>query len=109
MKLRTAICSVLATGLVASFFASCSTQAQLKARAKVTEAGAQKIALAKVPGGTIQESELEKEKGKLVWSFDIATAGTQDITEVLVDALTGEIVAMEKEAPDRREKGRTKE
>jgi len=102
------ICSVLATVLVATFFPSCSTQARLKARAKVSEADAQKIALAKVPGGTIQESELEKEKGKLVWSFDIATAGSRDITEVLVDAVTGEIVAVEKESGAQEEKERRK-
>lgn len=43
----------------------------------------------------MKESELEKEHGKR--SFDIATPGTSDITEVQVDAVTGEVVSVEKE------------
>ena len=72
--------------------------------AKITKAEAQKIALAKVPNGTIKESELEKEKGKLIWSFDVATPGTKNITEVNVDALTGEIVAVDVETPEQQAK-----
>ena len=41
----------------------------------------------------------EKEKGKLIWSFDIAKSGTRDITEVQVDAKTGKIVSTQTEAP----------
>ncbi|PZR77143.1 MAG: peptidase, partial [Chthoniobacterales bacterium] len=48
------------------------TEAQLQAQAKITKADAEKTALAKVPNGTISASELEKEHGKLIWSFDIA-------------------------------------
>ncbi len=55
------------------------------------------------PGGTIRESELEHEHGKLVWSFDIATPWTTDITEVQVDAVTGEIVSVETETPGQQE------
>jgi hypothetical protein len=33
----------------------------------------------------------------LLWSFDIATPGTKDITEVQVDALTGQVVDVSKE------------
>jgi len=65
--------------------------------AKVSKADAEKIALTKALGGTIKESELEKEHGKLVWSFDIATPSTKDITEVQVDAVTREVVSVEKE------------
>jgi uncharacterized membrane protein YkoI len=104
MKAKQLLCSLLVTALVAGFSAGCSTQAGLRAKAKVSEADAQKIALAKVPGGTIKGSELEKEKGKLVWSFDIATPGTRDITEVLADAVTGQIVSVEKETPADQEK-----
>lgn len=75
------------------------TQAQLQAQAKITQGGAQKTALAKVPNGKIKSSELENKGGKLVWSFDISKPGTKDIAEVLVDAKTGEIVKMENETP----------
>ena len=78
----------------------CATpQSRPEANATVSKADAVKLALAKVPNGTIQESELETEHGKLVWSFDIAAPGASDITEVQVDAKTGEIVSVEKETP----------
>lgn len=76
-----------------------SDKADLAATAKITKAQAEEIALAKVPGGTIKEAELEKEKGRVIWSFDIATPGTKDITEVNVDAVSGEIAGIDKESP----------
>ena len=57
----------------------------------------------------MEESELEKEHGKLVYSFDIRNAkGT--ITEVQVDAKTGEIAAVEEEdaAAEAKEKRKDK-
>ena len=65
------------------------TMAQLKAEAKITEAAAKATALAKVPGGWVKASELERENGKLLYSFDIATKGKTGIDEVQVDAITG--------------------
>ena len=84
---------------------------KLAAQAKISRADAEKTALARVPGGTIKEGGIEKEKGKLIWSFDIATAGTKDITEVQVDALNGAIVAVDKEtaSDEAKEKKRGKE
>lgn len=77
----------------------CSTDSpeSLAKQATVSKEQAQITALTKAPGGTIQEGELEKENGRLVWSFDIAVPGTKDITEVQVDARSGEIVSVEKE------------
>jgi len=75
-------------------------QARLMAQAKVSKDDAEKTALAKVTNGTVKEAELEKENGKLVWSFDLTTPDTKDVTEVNVDALTGEVVSVEKEAPE---------
>jgi uncharacterized membrane protein YkoI len=66
---------------------------------RLSQSAAETIALTRAPGGTVKESELEKERGRLVWSFDIATPGTDIITEVQVDAATGEIVSVEKESP----------
>ena len=62
------------------------------------------IALTKAPNGTVKEAELEKEDGKLIWSFDIATPDSKDITEVLVDAKTGAIVSVDKETPEEQAK-----
>jgi hypothetical protein len=75
------------------------TEAQLHAEAKITKAAAEQTALAKLPNGTVKSSELEKEHGKLVWSFDIAVPNSKNITEVQVDAKTGKIAAVEIETP----------
>ena len=72
-------------------------QAKWMAEAEVSQADAQATALAQVPNGTVKESELEKEHGKLIWSFDIATPGTTDIKEVNIDALTGKVLAVDTE------------
>jgi len=69
------------------------SQGMLKRQAKVTEAQARSTALAMVINGTIKSSELEKEHGILIWSFDIAAPKAQDITEVQVNAKTGKIVS----------------
>jgi uncharacterized membrane protein YkoI len=89
---------------VAVGLAGCATekseeaqQAKYLAKAKVSQTDAQATALAQVPNGTVKESELEKEHGKLIWSFDIATPDSKDITEVNVDAITGKVVSTEKE------------
>ena len=98
---------MLATGLLAGLTACVSEsakEANLEAQAKITKADAEKTALAKVPNGTVKEAEIEKEKGKLIWSFDIATPGTKDITEVAVDAITGEIASVETEKPEEQAK-----
>lgn len=69
-------------------------------QARVTEAEARRAALATVANGTIQSSELEKEKGILIWSFDIRTPGTRAVTEVHVDARTGKVISKSLERPD---------
>ena len=105
MNIKFNICCLLAALTVVG--CASNSPEKLKAEAKITEAEARATALAKVPDGTIKESELEKEKGKLIWSFDIARPGTKDITEVNVNAKTGEIVAVDVETPkdQAKEKG----
>ncbi|MDB5857378.1 MAG: peptidase [Ramlibacter sp.] len=93
-----AVLAILAgIALTAPAFAAQPTDAELRAQAKVSQDEATATALAKVPQGTIKSVELEKEQGKLVWSFDIAKAGTKGVTEIMVDALTGKIVSLKKE------------
>jgi hypothetical protein len=102
MKMKHLIGSMLVTAAVA-LGAGCATeksQAELQAKAKISQAQAQRTALAKAPpGGSVKDFELEEERGQLVWSFDIAAPGTKDITEVLVDAITGEVIATGNESP----------
>jgi uncharacterized membrane protein YkoI len=98
----------LAAAIVALGVAGCASeqqkQAALQAEAKISKEQAQQTALARAPGGTIKDGELEKEKGKLIWSFDIAMPGSKDITEVGVDAITGGVVSVATETPEQQAK-----
>jgi uncharacterized membrane protein YkoI len=71
------------------------TQEQLTLEAKITMEQARETALKRAPGN-VESSELEREHGQLVYSFDIRNdKGT--ITEVQVNAITGEIARVEHE------------
>ena len=72
--------------------------AKLKAQAKISEDSARTIALAQVPNGTVKSGELEREHGKVVYSFDIAVEGQEGVEEVNVDARTGAVVGKEHES-----------
>lgn len=105
MKVKSILGAVLSVAVIVGGLAGCESekqeQANLSAKAKVSREDAEKTALGKVAGGTVKEAELEKEHGKIIWSLDISTPGTKDITEVHVDAINGEIVAMENEKADK--------
>ncbi len=64
---------------------------------QVTESTARATALAAVPSGAVQSSELETEGGKQIWSFDIKESTSTDVVEVQVDAKTGLIVSKKRE------------
>jgi hypothetical protein len=84
-----------------------SSQAALSKEAKVTMEQAQKAALTK-EAGKIQSKEIEREKGKLIYSFDIKMA--DGVHEVNVDAMTGEVVedTVESAAAEAKEKAADK-
>jgi uncharacterized membrane protein YkoI len=84
---------VTASGLAAQ------SEAELISQAKITKSQAEKIALAKVPNAKIQSQEIEHEHHALVWSFDLVKAGSKDVTEVLVNAKTGNIISVKTESP----------
>jgi uncharacterized membrane protein YkoI len=92
MKTKTLAAFAATTLITAGAFAATTTM-----KPKITMAQARATALKKAPG-TVKSSELEKEHGKLIYSFDIATSKT-DITEVNVDAINGRIVAVQHETP----------
>jgi hypothetical protein len=97
MKLEIVICGFATVGLLLS---GCTSSKSLESKAKISKSEAQTVALAQAPGGAVQEAELEKEHGKLVWSFDISKPGTSDITEVQVDAITGAVVSVQNESAE---------
>ena len=88
-----------------------SNEAKLAKQAKITKEQAQEIALKRAPG-TVESGELEREHGKLVYSFDIRNAkGTID--EVQVSAITGKVVRVEhetkkQEAAEKRKEAKEK-
>jgi uncharacterized membrane protein YkoI len=71
----------------------------LAKRAKITEAAAAATAQKRVPKGKIDGVELEMEKGKLMYSYDMKTAGKSGTDEVNVDAVTGKIIGFSHESP----------
>jgi len=112
MRNKMIVSGLLACGLLASSMALSAVaeeksekadKANLKEQATVSKSEAKKLALAEVKKrglhhARIKEAELEKEKGLVIWSFDISTRGTKDITEVQVDAKTGSVVSVTTES-----------
>lgn len=86
-------------------------QSRLARQARITMEQARETALKRAPGN-VEDSELEREHGKLVYSFDIRNSkGT--ITEVQVSAITGRVVRVEhenkkQEAAEKRKESREK-
>ena len=68
-------------------------QSKLAKEAGISPEQARRTALARVPG-TVIESELDMENGKVVYEFEIRDKDGKSF-DVLVDAKTGEIVAVE--------------
>jgi uncharacterized membrane protein YkoI len=71
----------------------------LRAEAKVTPEQARATTLARLPGSTIVSEELEREGGRLIYTFDTATPGRKGIDEVNVDALDGTVLDVQHEEP----------
>ena len=75
------------------------TQAELQKEAKMTMADARAMAVRTVPNAKIQAGEIEREGGKLIYSFDMKTAGKSGIDEVNNDAMTGKLIGNQHETP----------
>ena len=86
-----------------------TANAKLRAEAKIDEATARATALKEVPNGVVRLSELEREMGKLIYSFDIKVPGKSGIEEVNVDAVSGAVVAHEHETPAKERSEAAKE
>ena len=67
-----------------------------EAQAKIGAEQARETALRAVPG-TVKESDLETEHGRLIYSFEIKRPGERGITEVNVSAMDGSIVDIHRE------------
>lgn len=71
--------------------------AHKKPLARVTKEQATKTVHKQFKGAVIASSELEKEGGKLIWSFDLKDGGAT--REVWVDARTGRVIKSAIESP----------
>ena len=91
------LAALVSAPLMAQSMKVSEEQPGLLKKAKITAEAATATALAKVPGGKVDKAEIENEKGKLIYSFDIKVAGKSGIEEVAVDALTGAVVSVEHE------------
>ena len=85
------------------------TQAELRGQAKISLATAQATALKEIPNGTVKSSELEREHGKLVYSFDITVPGKSGVEEVAVNAIDGSVVSHTHESAKTEQKEAAKE
>ena len=85
------------------------SQATLQKEAKISEETARATALKEVPNGTVKSSELEREHGKLIYSYDITVPGKSGVEEVNVNAIDGSIVARKHESAKTERKEATKE
>lgn len=106
MKYGSLAASVAATVLVAVIAPTAHAQAKYKRdipdslakHAKIAETAAAATAQKRVPTGTIEGVELEREKGKLQYSYDIKVPGKSGTDEVNVDAVTGVVIGQSHES-----------
>ena len=72
----------------------------LKSLAKISKDSARTVALSKVAAGSkVKSSALEREKGTVVYSFDIRVPGQTGVEEILVSAIDGSVVSQTHETP----------
>lgn len=63
------------------------------------------IALGKVPNGAVRSGELNREQGKLAYSFDILVPGKKGVEVVMVNPTDGEVLSIKHKSAwaDRRD------
>ena len=94
MKTHPILLAIAIVGLpVAIAYAAPSTHPQ------VSMAAARAKALQIVPHASVKAAELEREHGKLVYSFDLTLAGRPGVEEVQIDAQSGKLVSHTHESP----------
>jgi uncharacterized membrane protein YkoI len=104
-----AVAALLTAGSLVAATVRSDVPADLAKQAKITLEAARATALAKVPHGEVRSEELEKEHGKLIYSFDVAVPGKSGIQEVNVDAITGKVIGVHHESAKDEKKEAAKE
>ena len=81
-------------------FAACAALLVVSnVHAAVNRDTAEQIALRQVPGANIVGGGLEKVRGRLVWTFELATPQSRNFTEVAIDHETGKVLTVRLETP----------
>ena len=76
-----------------------ASDAQVTSLATLSQADAEKIALARVKTpATAAGAELGAERGCLIWTFDLKLAGKSGAQEVQVDAGNGKVLSVKHES-----------
>jgi hypothetical protein len=100
---------VLLTSVAAAQAAATKRHSRAHPVARVSADSAQVVALTEVPGAHVRSRELEREHGRLVYSFDLTLPGRTGIEEVQVDAITGLVVSHKHETPAAEQKEQRQE
>ena len=87
------LCLALALGLL---------PASLQAQPPITRERAEAVALRLVRGGEIVSGNLERDKQRLLWWFDISIPGSRNLNTVQIDAYTAAVVSSRVETPEGR-------
>jgi uncharacterized membrane protein YkoI len=97
-RLRRSLALATALGSLAPLAASPALADEQQHQAKIPIADARAKALTLVPGKVVSE-ELEHERGRWIYSFEIKPTGEKGklVKEVNIDADTGEVVGIETE------------
>jgi hypothetical protein len=66
---------------------------------KITKARAERIALTKVPGGSIRSAELQTARGQRFWAVYVVKPGSKNAKEIHVDASSGQILTVQTQKP----------
>jgi len=97
-RIHLALAVTAALAIAAASPVQAGTMHKNHPEAKVSMRAARATALAQVPGGKIRSGELEREHGKLIYSFDIRQPGKRGVEEVKVDAKTGDFLSKHHES-----------
>jgi len=74
----------------------------IQARSTITRERAEIAALKLVPGGSIVSGDLERDKNRLVWWFDVSIPGSRNVKAIQIDAYTGAVVSNTTETSEDR-------
>jgi uncharacterized membrane protein YkoI len=64
-----------------------------QAQSRITRQRAETAALSLVPGGAIVGGNLERDKGRLLWWFDVSIPGSRNLKAIQIDAYSGAVVS----------------